>query len=328
MSLRAAIRCAFVLVLIVASVDGVRAESQCLYLDARGVISQVKSLQQVPSEYRARAVCKEIQVQDIAPPDEVKLGNDARTSTFTTELGPMHVRWPRSIERCFSVGPARAVGEAAAGVNRALKTGRFDASIQRARREWSLAFTDKATAVSQFPIALTLGGHPGFMIPPSQIYIIADFISPDCSGQKVADEVLVQVLLHEMGHVVEYLLLGERQDRPDRQRSEGFAAWFEQYSAEYVPSIPQGQVERYYTGLARAALQHEQHAFTGSAEDYAHSALQFRAIVERRGVSGLMKVYAEIRDNGLPFDEAVQRALGWNQKTLSREMIEIANKGL
>jgi hypothetical protein len=41
-----------------------------------------------------------------------------------------------------------------------------------------------------------------------------------------------------------------------------------------------------------------------------------------------MKVYAEIRDNGLPFDEAVQRALGWNQKTLSREMIEIANKGL
>jgi hypothetical protein len=144
----------------------------------------------------------------------------------------------------------------------------------------------------------------------------------------VADEVLVQVLLHEMGHVVEYLLLGERQDRPDRQRSEGFAAWFEQYSAEYVPSIPQGQVERYYTGLARAALQHEQHAFTGSAEDYAHSALQFRAIVERRGVSGLMKVYAEIRDNGLPFDEAVQRALGWNQKTLSREMIEIANKGL
>jgi hypothetical protein len=327
MSIRAAIRYALVGVLMVAVVDDLRAESQCLYVDAHGAISQVKSLQNVPSEYRARAVCKEIQIQDIASPDEVKLGNDARAATFTTELGPMHVRWPRSIERCFSVNPSRAVGEAAAGVNRALKSGRFESSTQHARREWSLAFTDKATAVSQFPIALTLGGHPGFMIPPSQIYIIADFISPDCSGEKVADAVLVQVLLHEMGHVVEYLLMGERQDRPDRQRSEGFAAWFEQYSAEYVPSIPRGQVERYYTGLARDALQHGPRGFTGSAEDYAYAALQFRAIVEQRGIAGLMKVYAEIRDQGLPFDEAVQRALGWNKKTLSREMVELAEKG-
>jgi hypothetical protein len=299
------------------------AESQCLFVDAKGTISQVKSFLQVPSEYRARAVCKEIRVEDIAPPEEVKLGNDARTATFTTDLGPMHVRWPRSIERCFATNPSRAVGEAAAGVNRALKNGRFESGIQHAHREWSLAFTDKATAVSQFPIALTIGGHPGFMIPPSQIYIITDFISPDCSGEKIADAVLAQVLLHEMGHVVEFLLLGERTDRPDRQRSEGFAAWFEQYSADYTSGIRRGEVKRYYTELARRALSQPLHGFTGSAEDYAYAALQFRAIVERRGIGALMKVYAEIR-RGLPFNDAVQKAMGWSRKTLEREMAEIA----
>jgi hypothetical protein len=225
----------------------------------------------------------------------------------------MHVRWSRTIERCFVTSPSRAVGEAAAGVNRALKNGRFDPSLQHARRDWSLAFTDKATAVSQFPIALTTGGHPGFMIPPSQIYIITDFITPDCSGAKVADAVLAQVLLHEMGHVVEYLLMGERADRPDRQRSEGFAAWFEQYSADYTSGIPHGQVAHYYSELARRALTRGSHGFSGSAEDYAYAALQFQAIVERRGVVALMQVYAQIRDAGLSFDDAVQRALGWNR---------------
>ena len=299
------------------------AESQCLYVDAQGTISQVSSLQHVPSEYRARAVCKQIRLEDIVAPEEVKLGNDARTATFSTDLGPMHVRWPRSIERCFATSPSRAVGEAAAGVNRALKSGRFESSLKHAHREWSLAFTDKATAVAQFPIALTMGGHPGFMIPPSQIYIITDFISPDCSGEKIADAVLAQVLLHEMGHVVEFLLLGERTDRPDRQRSEGFAAWFEQYSADYTRGIRHGEVKRYYTELARRALSRGPHGFTGSAEDYAYAALQFRAIVERRGLGALMNVYAEIR-RGLPFDDAVQKAMGWNRKTLEREMAEIA----
>lgn len=305
--------------------NAARGDSSCLYVNEEGEITQVKDAQQVPYKLRSRVVCKDTQPEDIAAPEDVKLGNDSRTASFSTDLGPMSVRWSRSIERCFATSPSRAVGEAAIAVNRALKTGRFTSDIKTARREWSLVFTDKATAFSQFPLALSLGRHAGFMIPPNRIYIISDFVSPDCSGQSVANEALIQVLLHEMGHVVEYLMLGEKRVDGDRERAEGFAAWFEQYSADFTSSIPAGKVRRYYAELAREALQHGAGGvFSGTAEDYAYAGLQFQAIVGRRGIAGLMQVYKAMREDGLSFHEAITKALSWNRATLQREMREIA----
>lgn len=302
-------------------------DSSCLYVNEEGEITQVKNAQQVPYKLRSRVVCKDTQPQDIAAPEDVKLGNDSRTASFSTELGPMSVRWSRSIERCFSTSPSRAVGEAAIAVNRALKTGRFTSDIKTARRDWSLVFTDKATAFSQFPIALSLGKHAGFMIPPSRIYIISDFVAPDCSSHAAANETLIQVLLHEMGHVVEYLMLGEKRMDGDRERAEGFAAWFEQYSAEYTSAIPAGKVRRYYADLASQALHHGAGgAFSGTAEDYAYAALQFQAIVDRRGIAGLMQVYEVMREDELSFPDAILKALSWNRATLQREMREMSSR--
>lgn len=313
---------------LVASRAEAETDSSCLYVSDSGEIQHAKNAQQVPRHLRARAVCKDRPAgTEIVAPEDVQLGRDARTASFSTEVGPMNVRWPRSIERCFSTSPSRAVGEAAIGVNRAIKTGRFTEDVKTARREWSLVFTDKATAFSQFPIALTLGRHPGFMLPPSQIYIISDFVAPDCGSGQVGDDTLIQVLLHEMGHVVEYLMLGERRMDTDRERAEGFAAWFEQYSADFTSAIPRGQVRRYYDQLAARALERGYGGFSGSAEDYAYSALQFRAIVDRRGVSGLMQVYRVMREEGMPFQDAVFKALSWNRATLQREMREVAASG-
>lgn len=295
------------------------AQSSCLYIDARGTISQVRSLSQVPSEFRGRAVCKEISPDEIAEPRDLKLGSDSRSASFGTELGPVTLRWSRPIERCFSSTPSRAVGEAIKAVNRVVKSGRFTADIKRARRDWSLAFTDKATAFAQFPVALTIGRHPGFMIAPSQIYIITDFITPDCADSKVADELLAQVLLHEMGHVIEYLLLGESQTLHDRERSEGFATWFEQYASDYSSAIPKDSVKRYYSELARESLRIGSSAFQGTPQDYARAALPFQAVARKKGLATLMDVYKRIRDERLPWTEAIMRATGWSRMTLERE---------
>ncbi len=295
------------------------AESSCLYIDQHGVVSQARSVSSVPSEYRGRAVCKDTSPDEIADPHDLKLGSEARSATFGTDLGHVTMRWTRPIERCFSSPPSRAVGEAIKAVNRALKSGRFSADIKRAQREWSLAFTDKSTAFAQFPVALTLGQHPGFMIPPSQIYIITDFIAPNCTGAKVGDELLAQVLLHEMGHVIEYLLLGESQTLFDRERSEGFASWFEQYAAEYSQVIPSGSVKRYYDELARDALRNGAAGFQGTPADYARAALPFQAVVRKKGIVALMDVYRRIRDEHVDWTEAILKATGWNRATLERE---------
>lgn len=305
----------------------VYADSNCVYLADDGAVVRVRNAQAAPSKFRSRVVCKDIATDEIAAPEDLHVGKDARVASFTTDVGPMTVRWSRSIERCFTSIPSRAVSEAAQALNRALKSGRFTSDVKYAKRDWSLAFIDKKSAFAQFPIALSLGGHPGFMIPPNRIYIITDFVAPDCVRQRLSDELLIQVLLHEMGHVVEYLILGERNDRFDRQRAEGFAAWFEQYSADFAGSIARDSVRKQYQALAKTVPPLAGRNFSGSAGDYALAALPFQAIVHRKGIAGLMKVYENMRDNRLPFLDAVERGVGWNRVTLERQAQELLQRG-
>jgi hypothetical protein len=83
-------------------------------------------------------------------------------------------------------------------------------------------------------------------------------------------------------------------------------------------------VTRYYDGLAREALASEKPvAFDGSAQAYAVAALTFRAIVDRRGVSGLMQVYQTMSEKQIPFKQAVQETLRWNNATMDREMRDV-----
>jgi hypothetical protein len=314
----AACRAAVCLCVTVATTPLSVAEDSCVYVNEHGELVPVRNPQTVPRELRNRLVCKDRGIEEIAAPDDLDVGRDARTAEFSTELGPMKVRWSRSIERCFATSPARSVGEAAKAVNRALKSGRFTADVRYTRREWTLAFIDKTAAISQFPLALTVGQHPGFMIPPNRIYLVADYISPNCESREIADDVLTQVLLHEMGHVVEYILLGERQTPLDRERSEGFAVWFEQYSAEFASSLPKGHAQAYYSALARS--RDADAGFSPDPGGYAHAGLRFQTIVDRKGIAGLMEVYAVIREQQVPFEVAVERALSWNQSIFQRQI--------
>lgn len=302
------------------------AEESCVFVNEDGTLETVRNPNRVPRALKSRLVCKDKELQEVASPEDLDVGKDARTAQFSTELGPMKVRWSRSIERCFATPPARAVGEAAAAVNRALKSGRFTSEARYSRREWTLGFIDKTAAISQFPLSLTAGRHPGFMIPPNRIYIVPDHISAGCGNQEIADDMLIQVLLHEMGHVVEYILLGERQAPADRERSEGFAVWFEQHSADYASSLPKGQVRAYYAALARLVDSARQ--FTPDPQGYANAGMRFQTIVDRKGVSGLMSVYTAIREQHLPFDAAVERALGWDRATFERQVKEFRKRTL
>ncbi len=309
-----------------ASISIVQAEESCVYVDEQGELVPVRSPHLVPKAARNRLVCKDKGIEEVAVPEELDVGRDARTADFITELGPMKVRWSRSIEQCFATTPARSVSEAARAVNRALKNGRFTSDLRYSRHEWTLGFIDKTSAISQFPLSLTLGRHPGFMIPPNRIYLVPDHISPNCGNKEIADDILTQVLLHEMGHVVEYILLGERQSPVDRERSEGFAVWFEQYSAAYASSLPKGQVQAYYASLARSAGANQK--FSPSPQGYANAGIRFQTIVDRKGVSGLMSVYSLIREQQLPFDAAVERALSWNRATFERQVREYRERKL
>jgi len=311
---------------LVCALTPLHAEESCVYVNEKGELEAVSNPSRVPRALRQRLVCKDKGIHEVVAPEELKVGRDVRSTSFSTELGPMKVRWSQSIEKCFTTSPVRAVSEAAQAVNRALKNGRFTADLKYTRREWTLGFIDRTSAISQFPLALTLGQHPGFMIPPNRIYLVADLISPNCSSNEIADDILTQVLLHEMGHVVEYILLGERQGTTDHERSEGFAVWFEQYSADFATALPKGQVSAYYAALARSG--NTRRAFSADPQGYANAGMLFQTIVERKGVAGLMKVYAAIREQQLPLDAAVEQALSWDRAAFDRQVQEYRKRNL
>ena len=300
-----------------------QAQESCVYADERGNIFSAPALRDVPARFRAKAVCRFSEPRDIPKAEDVELRGATRSASFSTPLGTMDVRWQRSVEKCFGRSPNRAISEAASAVNRALRTARFDESITRERRDWSLVFIDRASAVSQFPVALSLGGHPGFMVPPNQIYMVVDYISPHCEANDDVDALLTQVLLHEMGHVLEFALL-DGVGGNDRKRSEGFAAWFEGYSSKFSSTVPKGSVQERYRSLIRSQSGVGSSAFDGSGEDYALASLEFEAIVERKGISGLMKVYETMTRERTSFYEALNKQYGWDQKDLQREVKERA----
>lgn len=301
-------------------VSDAASQSGCVYVDEQGNMVAKATMREVPARFRPQTVCQDKQPQNIPQAADVAIRGGERNESFVTDIGRMDVRWPRAIERCFSKNPSRAIAEAASAANRALKSGRFGAALKYGKRDWSLVFIDRASAVSQFPMALSLGGHPGFMVPPNQIYIVTDYISPSCTADEASDARLIQVLLHEMGHVLEYTLLGSTTISLDRKRAEGFAAWFEGYSSKYASGIPQGAVKKFYRDMVRDQSGVGASSFSGTGEDYAIASLEFEAVVARKGVSGLMDVYATMSSDHCSFYEALSRKFGWDTRTLAREV--------
>lgn len=302
----------------------------CVYYQANGSAVQVVGRANVPPSLREKATCfstkeRTVAATQLAAPDQIHLDGTVRKDDIATSLGRIEMRWPRSAETLFGRTPLRAVTEAAGAVSRALKTGGFDARVQQLTLPWKIVFMDEKLPEGQIPLELVSNCHPGWMTPPANIYIVAQRVAAGCGGerrshQSVADAQLAQVLIHEMGHAVEYALLGDAAT-PDRMRAEGFACWFEQYGTDFSPLMRKGATREYYLDLAKQSLRSGEQilSFSGSAFDYARASLLFHAIAERRGVPGLMRVYKAMRESHHAFIPAVEVALGWDEKKLVGE---------
>jgi hypothetical protein len=306
----------------------------CIFTDKEGKILQVMGRDAVPSAQRTSARCFSPKVSgsdSLAAPTEIKLEGAQRSDTFVTAVGPIKLRWPRSVESAFGRTPQRAVAEAAAAVSRTLKKPGFPAALRSLDIPWQIVFMDEELPEQQIPWYLVTNCHPAWMTPVANLYFVAQRVVAGCGNATpkrgaVADATLATVLLHEMGHVIEFQLL-QGLGVEDRRRAEGFASWFEQYAAEQSPLIPRGSVAREHLTIARRSLARgdDLFAFQGTAEDYARAALPFVALEKRRGVAGIMKVYELMRGERLDFPSALKKAIGWDRRELVAEIKKIVS---
>jgi hypothetical protein len=315
-------RRALVLMIVIAVVPLTESRGDvCRYLSESGVVQEAPTLEAVPRQHRARAQCGAASSPD---PRDVRLQGTETERRVPTPLGVMNVRWPRAVESCLGRSPSRAVAEAATAVGRAINRGRFDSALINRQREWFLLVLDRRAAAKEIPDRAGHRGHAGFMLPPNKIFIIADNIAGDCqaAGQRnVPEDFLARVLIHEMAHVLEFVLLRD-QFGGERFRAEGFARWFEEYATEGSSIVAPGLVASETNLLVQSqpGVSFSPESFNGSHYDYARSALFFREIVARRGIGGLMRVYSKM-SNGATFFPAVQSELGIVRDKLERDSL-------
>lgn len=301
------------------------AAETCIYQTADGGVKQVNSLGSVPEQFRAFAKCfPKKENPYLAKPQEIQLSGNVRRELLNTPVGSVNLRWPRKIEGLFGRTPLRATTDASQTVSKALRRGAVPSELQRLNLEWQVIFLDADLPETQIPAYLISNCHPGWMTPPANIYIVGQRVAGGCGGASttagVADSKLTEVLVHEMGHAIEYALLEGKQNPMERMRKEGFATWFESYAADYSSLMNRREIDNKLKEAAKSSIQSNPNFnFQGSGEDYARAAIYFRVIEHKRGVQRVFELYDKI-GKGRPLIPAIEESLGWNEQVLDKEV--------
>lgn len=152
--------------------------------------------------------------------------------------------------------------------------------------------------------------HTAVMNPPADIYVdLSSFRDASHSIRAQSGEVctgwsrsLVTTLIHEIGHGLEFALMGPAISHRLRWHAEGFATWFE------------GEYRRRYLGEVRTAQQPLDpsivYLFSAGSADYAAAAGIFESIIDVIGVNDLRSVYSRMSRENSTFERALRGETG------------------
>ncbi len=267
-------------------------------------------------------------------PEQIALDGNKRIVDLAspTGSGRIKLRWQREVEQMFNKSPERAVIEALQATARVLKTAGFPSKLQNLNLDWNIVFLDSELSTTEVPAQLISNCHPGWMRPPADIYIVAERVVSGCAeaprvSGEIANADLAELLLHEIGHVVEHAFHDQRLER-SAFRSEGFATWFATFAADYSSMIPRGSVIQEQKIIALKSLHESPNnfIFQGSALDYARSSMYFHALVDKKRVHGLMRVYDTMLSKQLDFHSAVKDVFGWDAKQYNLEVTKFLSQ--
>lgn len=260
----------------------------------------------------------------VSPTSKVSLSNNLRSVRMNTDLGIANIKWERSSEKYFNGPVDRTIAKAFKAATKLLSRSSFPPKLRQSDFEWSFVVIDKNSKSALKPN--TGNCHPGWMTPPAEIFLDAFAISQGCGkiatrSKSVATQQLFDTTVHEMGHAVEFHLLGNAFGLKERWHSEGFAEWFEMQS-----TTSSNRNQSYRVAKDNYRPNWNPRSFNGSYQDYKKAFMIMETIVNKRGLQRLTDVYKKMSKSGVPMLTAIRDVLGWDAKKLSKLVEEQIKK--
>ena len=295
----------------------------CEYETRSGKRIVVDDYNLIPRIYRENAKCVNLDENNLSAVKDINLKRDEANDVVYTSLGKVNLKWAKDVKGLLGKNPKRVISNAMNVVSKIISSTSFNQRLSNMNIDWNIVVMGKEIPNSQIPAYLITNCHPGWMVPPSDIYIAAHSVYKGCNGNsnnEDADSELEQVILHELGHAIEYKLLGNRNIR-DQKRAEGFATWFAIYAAGYSSNLDKTKLLSYYKNLAKTAIDNSPNSFnfSGSAYDYARASMYFYKIEQKQGVAGIIRLYDEIL-SGKNFLDAVANLLSTSEDKIESKL--------
>lgn len=249
-----------------------------------------------------------------------KLPHGEGRELIPTPLGEVAMRWPRAGVSTGTVKAVEAVRKAWGAVAGALGQLGFPERVRTANYDWNLVLQNGVPSGGKGRLLSSAQCHTAWMGPPADIVVNYDRLLEPCGavvGERPPTQILTGALIHEIAHAIEFQLLGKAFSRRQRWHSEGFATWFESVVVDGMPELKHRQAlnEELKARAKRVFRENwSPYTFDGSPADYAKSFALISAIVEQKGVRGLVAVYERMAMNNCVFSEAVQLEFGWDQR--------------
>jgi hypothetical protein len=249
-----------------------------------------------------------------------------REFELNSNLGPALLLGQDGVDAALVHGEKGAVAEALSRAYQAMLNADFPPELTAINFPWRIVLLNGIPRPLHSSMLSSSQCHAAWMGPPATIVVALDRLNPRCYGQmgvgRSKKDALIGILLHEIGHAVEFRLMGRSFGRRQRWHSEGFAQWFELFVSgslkgdDVLAQQKKSQASRSYNARWRGEL------FRGTKKDYLASWSYFSAMVESHGLEGLFAVYQLMDEENLSFSEAAEKQLGLNQLVWGQAVAE------
>lgn len=251
----------------------------------------------------------------------------SRKQSIRTSLGVVTIVWSSKVEQRLKKNPKHIIGQTFKHVAQVLSSEPFLQERLPVDRAWKVVLLNQMPKVAKSGMLSASRCHSAWTGPPANIVVALDRLALGCSNVRrvvPSDQLgrgLREVLIHEIGHVLEFQLMGKAFGRRQRWHSEGFATWFEELAA----GVEQSNSSRLSISRRRKkarevyAADWRSYLFRGTVADYFRSYAFVAAVANSRSVAGLMAVYDRMDRENISFPSAVEREFAWDENRLSEE---------